>query len=62
MNELRVEVAENGFVVFEACVDSPGMRGKTWVFETPGSLGEFMRDWGDRNTKIKSEPGKSPEI
>lgn len=55
MDELKVEVAENGFVVYEGGGISGG-RGKPWAFETPDSLAKFMKEWGEE--KDKSNIGK----
>lgn len=41
---LRVEIAENGFIVSTA--RHPGEIGKTYAFETADSLSEFVENWG----------------
>ena len=48
MEGLRIEVAENGFVVHE---ERGATVGKMWAFETPLSLAAFIQKWG----QIKSE-------
>jgi len=50
MNELKIETAENGFVVYES---SPSqIIGKQWAFESSSSLAIFIKEWGDGNTKV----------
>lgn len=49
MEELRVEVAENGFVVYEGA--GQGMRGKCWAFETADSLAAYMKEWGEEQDR-----------
>ena len=40
-----IEVVENGFVVREARRDH--VNGKSWAFETPDALADFIRKWGE---------------
>jgi hypothetical protein len=54
--ELKVMVAENGFVISET--EGSHMMGKMWAFETPESLAKYMKEWGEKNMKpekLKSE-------
>ena len=46
MDELIIEVAENGFVIYEGRSNITGKAGKTWAFESPASLGDFIEKWG----------------
>tara|TARA_R110000744_G_scaffold85789_2_gene167664 strand:- start:17346 stop:17504 length:159 start_codon:yes stop_codon:yes gene_type:complete len=45
MYELAIEVAENGFVVFESA--GQGVLGKKWAFETAETLALFIEAWGN---------------
>jgi len=45
MNDLRIEVAQNGFVVMEG--NRSGLVGKVWAFESVYSLSKFILEWGD---------------
>lgn len=49
--ELRVVVAENGFIVYESAGEC--LMGKSWAFESPSSLAEFMKEWGEEKAKTK---------
>jgi len=43
-SNLKIEIAENGFIIIEersAVVD------KQWAFESPQSLADFIKKWGD---------------
>ena len=46
MGDLRIEIAENGFVVYEDNGLS-GSKGKIWAFESPTSLAKFIKEWGE---------------
>jgi hypothetical protein len=52
---LKIDIAENGFVVYEAHYDR-GVIGKMWAFESAETLAKFVNIWGDKNTKVKSLP------
>lgn len=54
--ELRVMVAENGFVISET--EREHMMGKMWAFESPESLAKHMKEWGDRNMKVTTPENK----
>jgi len=56
MSELNVERAENGFVVCERVNPSSGRRGKQWAFESAATLAAFIKEWGEGNTEIKTQP------
>ena len=45
MSDLNIEVAENGFFVFESA--DQGMLGKKWAFETAQTLAQFIEAWGE---------------
>ena len=45
MPDLNIEVAENGFFVFESA--GQGVLGKKWAFETPETLAQFIEAWGN---------------
>ena len=55
MNELKVQVAQNGFVVHEGEPHGHNM-GKIWAFESPASLADFVKEWGEE--KDRSNIGK----
>ena len=52
---LRIDVAENGFIVYEQNRDG-GVIGKKWAFESAETLADFVQIWGDGNTKVKTLP------
>ena len=52
---LKIDIAENGFVVYEAHYDC-GVMGKMWAFESAETLADFVQIWGDGNTKVKTLP------
>ena len=54
-SNLKIDIAENGFVVYEAHYDR-GVIGKMWAFETAESLASFVNDWGNGNAKVKTLP------
>lgn len=54
MDSLKVETAENGFVVYEGDSRERDMIGKTWAFESAQTLADFMQQWGKGNTKTTS--------
>ena len=51
MQELRVIVAENGFVIDES--QGSYLMGKMWAFETPDSLAKYMKEWGKMQVELK---------
>ena len=51
--DLKIDIAENGFVVYEAHFDK-GVMGKMWAFENSETLADFVSDWGKGNTKVKT--------
>lgn len=53
MKVLRVEVAKNGFVVFENDSPAQGIMGEMWAFESAATLADFMLEWGEERTKTK---------
>lgn len=53
--ELRVTVAENGFVISET--DDSRLMGKMWAFETPESLAKYMKEWAEKNMKAEKLKG-----
>jgi len=50
MDSLRIETAQNGFLVYEGDLRNTGMLGKTWAFETALSLADFILEWGRENS------------
>lgn len=59
MENLNVEVVENGFAVHTS--SALGRRDRMWVFESPETLSEFMSDWGQKNMPKDSEPAPAEE-
>jgi len=55
--ELKIIVAENGFVV--EAFNSPGMQGKMWAFETPDSLAKHIKKWGEGQVKAETQINNS---
>ena len=53
MSEIRVRVAENGFIVEQGGID--GFMGKQWAFESAQALSELIFKWGSENTKVKDQ-------
>ena len=51
MSQLKIETAENGFVVYEDA--GMGLHGKKWAFESAQALSEFMLNWGQGMTKVQ---------
>ncbi|MFT6586069.1 MAG: hypothetical protein ACJAUY_000650 [Cognaticolwellia sp.] len=51
---LKVDVAENGFIVYEQSHDHARI-GKQWAFEGAESLAYFIRDWGQGKTKTTNK-------
>ena len=45
MNNLIIEVADNGFIVREGAIGR-AYAGRTWAFESSDSLAKFMAEWG----------------
>jgi len=54
MVTLKIDTAENGFVVQEN--SHPHEIGKQWAFESAETLADFIHDWGVSNTKAKVKP------
>jgi len=52
---LRVEIAVNGFVVYVG-KDRDKHESSTYAFESAKSLGKFMLDWGEGNTRVETKP------
>jgi hypothetical protein len=53
--DLQINIVENGFVVHEQNMAHAAI-GKTWAFESSKALSDFVRAWGDGNTKVASKP------
>lgn len=45
--QLRIETAENGFVVYSGMKEERYAVGRQWAFETAGSLAKFIKEWGE---------------
>lgn len=54
MNDLIIEVAENGFIAYEDRSNIPGTKSKTWAFESPASLANFVQRWAYEKDKLKT--------
>mgnify|MGYP003149300826 CR=1 FL=1 len=60
MNEdLKVIVVENGFIAYDFTGAQIGTKAKSFVFKDAVSLSVFIKDWGERNTKL---PSKLPQV
>ena len=59
MDTLKIETAENGFIVYEE--NSPHMVGKQWAFESAYTLSEFIRGWGEKDLNESSHHGPDSE-
>ena len=46
MNNLIIEVVDNGFIVSVGSGDNRAYLGRRWVFESSDSLAEFVAEWG----------------
>ena len=51
--DLKIEVAENGFIVYEGNEDR-ALIGKKWAFESSKTLSNFVYEWGVGNTKVNT--------
>lgn len=49
MEDLQISAVQNGFVVREG--NMQGYMGKTWAFESAGTLAGFMLEWGEAREK-----------
>ena len=45
MNNLIIEVADNGFIVREGATERSYV-GRIWAFESSDSLADFIAEWG----------------
>ena len=52
MNDLKIEVVENGFIVYAGGYPT-GVRTKSWVFNDAIVLGKFIEGWGLVEEKSK---------
>lgn len=59
MNALNIETAENGFVVYENDSLRQGVIGKKWAFESAVTLAEFVKNWGEGNTKTSTDKAQA---
>lgn len=61
MKELMIRETENGFTIEEHGSILGGMHGRTWSFESAGSLSEFMGKWAEerQNQRIKKDASVS---
>jgi len=53
MARLIINTAENGFIVTDG--EDQYTIGKSWAFETAEALSEFIKVWGQGNTKADTE-------
>ena len=58
MKMLRIEVAENGFIVSE-CSPHRAEMGKQYAFESADTLSSFIKKWGEGQEKSDDHPSKS---
>jgi hypothetical protein len=64
MNSLIIRTVKNGFVVEDGSAPV-GAIGDQWVFETPTTLSEFVKDWSEENEpdkQSKAEPVQSEGV
>jgi len=46
MNNLIIEVVDNGFIVSVGSGENRAYLGSRWAFESSDSLAEFVAEWG----------------
>ena len=56
MSNIRIDIVENGFIASDGSFEREG---KSWVFESAGSLSDFIKFWAECNTK-EGDTGAEP--